>query len=133
MMRRFGILLFAWTLFAQSPLKFMGRTVTIISPGYEDKEHMFPNGPATICLEGSPRQCYTAPKDRGGDPHAIIVQVNPSISAIFFSAASGGVSGIAIHFALVRPGRRNELENLFPADLEISNQGQHAWWTDSSI
>jgi hypothetical protein len=135
MLRRFGILLCAWTLFAQSPLKFMGRAVTITGARYDadDPEHFYPKGPAKICFEGSPRQCYSTEDGYGGDPYAEQIQLDKSTSALFFASWSGGVSGRVIRFALFRPGPRNELENLFPPDLGISDQGEHKWWTEPSI
>src|ERR1051325_9399930 len=102
---------------AQSPPaknlpKFMGREVTIIEPELEDE--FFPKGPASVCVEEPPqRQCYTAPRDFGRDPTVTVVEVEKDLPALFFSAASGGVSGFGIHFALLRPGTGKDLENLF--------------------
>jgi hypothetical protein len=124
---------FVSNVLAQSPPKFMGRTITITTPGYEDAEHMFPKGPATICLEGSPQQCYTAPKDFGRAPDTTVVQLDKTTSAIFFSAAAGGVSGFPIHFALLRPGTGKDLEDLFGSQMSLSERGQHSWWSELSI
>ena len=116
---------------AQSLPKFMGREVTIIKPEMEDD--FFPKGPATVCIEGPPqRQCYTAPKDFGRDPEISVVQLDKGTSALFFLAASGGVSGFGIHFALLRPGTEKDLEDSFPY-ITLSNQSQHAFWNQPSI
>jgi hypothetical protein len=117
----------------QLPPKFMGRTITVTTPGFEDAEHMFPKGPATVCLEGSPRQCYTAPEKFGGNPEISVVQLDKNTPAVFFSAESGGTSGWQIHFALLRSGTGKDLEDLFMSDMSVSNQSQHAWWTDLTI
>jgi hypothetical protein len=116
---------------AQTLPKFMGREVTIIKPELEDG--LFPKGPATVCIEGPPRrQCYTAPKDFGRDPEIHVMQLDKDTSALFFSAASGGVSGWQVHFALLRPGTEKELWDSFP-DITVSNQSQHAFWNEPSI
>lgn len=62
----------------------------------------------------------------------MVVQLK-DMSALFFSAASGGVSGWGIHFALLRPGAGNDLENLLLPDLSVSNISQHAFWNDVTI
>ena len=112
---------------------FMGRKVTVVEPE-TDKDGFFPNGPASICIEGPPqRQCYTAPKDFGRVPTVSLVQVEKEMPALLFSAASGGVSGFGIHFALLRPGKGKDLEDLFLDDMTLSNQSQNAFWVDSSI
>ncbi|MBZ5634443.1 MAG: hypothetical protein LAO55_15075 [Acidobacteriia bacterium] len=111
----------------------MGREVTITEPAL-DADGFFPKGPASVCIEGPPqRQCYTAPKDFGRDPQVTLIQVEKDMPALLFSAASGGVSGFGINFALLRPGKGNNLENLFLSDLSVSNQSQHAFWTESAI
>ena len=113
--------------------KFMGREVTITEPE-RDPDGFFPKGPASVCLEGlSQRQCYTAPKDFGNSPAATVVQVEKDMPALLFSAASGGVSGWTIHFALLRPGTRKDLQDLFVSDTSVSNQSQHVFWSDSAI
>jgi hypothetical protein len=53
--------------------------------------------------------------------------------ALFFSAATLGVSGFSIHFALLRPGNGNDLEDLFVADPSVSNQSEHIFWSDATI
>jgi len=118
---------------AQSFPKFMGRVITITTPGFKDAEQMFPKGPATLCLEGTPRQCYTAPEDFGRDPEVSVVQLDKATEAILFTAASGGVSDFPIHYALLRPGSGKELEDLFGSDPSVSAQSQYAWWSDPSI
>lgn len=112
--------------------KFMGHAVTIVTPEL-DEDGFFPKGPASVCVEGSQRQCYTAPKDFGRFPTVTVVQVEKDTPALLFSAASGGVSGFRIHFALLRTGTGKDLENLFLSGVEVSNQSQHAFWTDATI
>ena len=114
-------------------LKFMGREVAITEPE-RDADGFFPKGPASVCLEGPPRrQCYTAPKDFGNDPAATVVQVEKDMATLLFSAASAGVSGWTIYFALLRPGTGKELEDLFPSDITVSNQSQHTFWNDPAV
>jgi hypothetical protein len=127
------ILLAALQAGAQDRVKFMGRAVTVTHPGTEDKDGMFPSGPATLCLEGAPRQCYTMPDKIGKNPHAEVVEIKPGLPALFFSAESGGTSGWGVHFALLRPGRTKYLQDLFLFNAEISNQGQHAFWNEPSV
>ena len=116
----------------QDPPKFLGREVTITEPELEDE--FFPKGPATVCVEGPPRrQCYTAPRDFGRSPAVSVIQLGKEVPALFFSAASGGVSGFAFHFALLRPGTGKDLENLFFSDTSVSNQSEHAFWNDSTV
>jgi hypothetical protein len=99
--------------------KFMGREVTVVVPE-TDPDGFFPKGPSSVCVEGPPqRQCYTAPEDFGRDPTAEVVQLEKNIPALLFSAASGGVSGVTIHFALLRLGTGKDLEDLFPSDMSI--------------
>lgn len=113
--------------------KFMGREVTIIKPEREDD--YFPKGPASVCIEGPPqRQCYTAPKEFGNNPTTVaLVQFEKDTSALLFSAATGGVSGWGVHFALLRPGTSKNLQDFFFDDMSISNQGQHALWNEPEI
>jgi hypothetical protein len=113
-------------------LKFMGREVTITEPE-RDTDGFFPKGPASVCLEGPPqRRCYTAPSDFGNEPSVAVVQLE-DMPALLFSAAGGGVSGWAIYFALLRPGTGKNLQNLFLSGISISNQSQHAFWTDTAV
>jgi len=112
--------------------KFLGREVTITKSELVDE--FYPKGPASICLEGPPqRQCYTAPEGIGKNPKVALVQIKKDLPALLFSAESGGVSGFSIHFALLRPGPGKDLENLFFSDLSVSNQNQHAFWTEPAI
>ncbi len=118
---------------ARAVATFNGRTVTIAEPE-TDEDGYFPKGPASVCIEAPPqKQCYTAPEDFGRDPRVEVVQLNNGRAALFFSAASGGVSGLVIHFALLRPGTGNLLQNLFRSDPSVSNQSQTAFWTDAGI
>jgi hypothetical protein len=125
----------AGVVWGQGSVKFMGRVVTVTEATYDadDPEHFQPKGPATVCLEGTPRPCYATPDGYGRAPEATVAQINKNTSALLFSAASGGVSQIVIHFALLRPGKGNEFENLFPSDLSVTNQSEHAWWMDATI
>ncbi|MCU1336275.1 MAG: hypothetical protein JWO19_1856 [Bryobacterales bacterium] len=113
--------------------EFMGREVTMTVPEL-DADGFFPKGPASVCIEGPPqRQCYTAPEGIGKNPKVALVQIEKDLRALLFSAESGGVSGFGIHLALLRPGTGKDLENLFPSDTSVSNQSQHAFWSDLSI
>jgi hypothetical protein len=77
---------------AQAIPKFTGRKITITTPK-TDADGFFPEGPASVCIEAPPlRQCYTAPEDFGGGPSVTVVNIKKDLSALFFSAASGGVS-----------------------------------------
>ncbi len=38
-----------------------------------------------------------------------------------------------IHFALLRPGTGKDLRYLFMSDMSVSNQSQHAFWSESAI
>jgi len=55
------------------------------------------------------------------------------LPALLFSAESGGVSGWTIHFALLRPGKGTNLQDLFISDVSVSNQSQRAFWGDPTI
>lgn len=119
----------------QSPAipKYMGRQVTVTDPG-TDADGFFPKGPASICIEGPPqRQCYTMPNNFGRFPSAEPIQVRKDMPALFFSAASGGVSGFEIHFALLQPGPGKNLEDLFFPGISVSNQSQAEFWDDPTI
>lgn len=118
---------------AQSPLTFLGRKVTLNSPEVVEDGGIWPKGPASVCLEGPERQCYTMPGDDGGAPEITLIQVDAKTPALFFSAESGGVSGFVIHFVLLRPGARKDLEDLFVKGIDLSEQSRHAFWTEPSI
>ncbi len=114
------------------PLReFMGRAVTVVQPKL-DADGFFPEGSASVCVEFVPqRQCYTAPKNFGRNLKLTVVQLEKGVPAIFFSAASGGVSGFSIHFALLRPGETKNLEDSL--DISVSNQSQYAFWNYPTI
>jgi hypothetical protein len=115
---------------AQEIPKLMGRKITIIEPGRQDG---LPKGPASVCVEGPPqRQCYIAPKGFANSPTVAIINLDKSSSAVFFSAATGGVSGWQVHFALLVPGTGKDLQDLLP-DVAVSNQNQHEFLTDLAI
>jgi hypothetical protein len=110
---------------------FMGRQVTVFTSG-TDARGVSPKGPASVCVEGPPkRQCHTAPEAYGLNPQVALVQIDKNTTALFFSAESGG-SGSGIHFALLRPGRGNDLEDFFLSDIAVSNQSRHAFRSDAS-
>ncbi|MBZ5676547.1 MAG: hypothetical protein LAP61_20105 [Acidobacteriia bacterium] len=114
--------------------KFMGREVTITEPEKADADGFFPKGPASVCIEAPPkRQCYTAPEMFGNSPTVELVQLTKDMPALLFSAESPGVSGWGIHFALLRPGTGENLQDLLIADGSVSNQSQHVMWNDSAI
>jgi hypothetical protein len=114
-------------------LRFMGREVTTTKPEL-DPEGSFPKGPASVCLEGPPqRQCYTEPEDFGKDPSVSVVRVEKGMPALFFTAASGGTSGFRVHFALLRPGKGNDLQDLFMDDMSVSDQSRHAFWREPAV
>ena len=118
----------------EKPLQFMGHDVTVTDPGVEDPDGFFPRGPASVCVELAPkRQCYTAPKEFGRFPKAVVTQIEKNQSAILFSASSGGVSGYGIHFALLRPGAGGDLEDFFKSGISLSSQSEHAFWSEPSI
>ncbi len=122
---------------AQQPVagtlpRFEGRAVTVTA-AETDANGFYPKGPASICVEAPPeRQCYTAPKDFGRNPRVAVLELKKGELALFFSAASGGVSGYTIHFAVLRPEGK-QLENLLMTDASVSAQSQNAFWTDASI
>jgi hypothetical protein len=58
-----------------------------------------------------------------------VVQLQKDVSALLFSAESGGVSGWQVYFALLGPG----FEDLLLADVTVSNQNQHAFWNEPAI
>jgi hypothetical protein len=108
--------------------KFMGHAVTIVEPEL-DADGFFPKGPASVCVESVPqRQCYTAPEGIGRFPAATVVPFKKDFPTLLFSAASGGVSGWEIHFALLRSGTGKDLDDIL--DVTVSNQNQHAFWND---
>lgn len=112
--------------------KFMGREVAIHQPQHDAEG--FPKGPATICVEGPPReQCYTAPMDFGNDPTLEVVQLAKENPALLFSASSGGVSGWEIHFALLVPGSGKELQDLLLSEVSVSSLSQDEFWIEPTI
>src|ERR1700674_2949093 len=124
-------------LLAADPVTYLGRQVTVVDPGTEDPDGFFPKGEAKVCVKGQQeKDCYTAPKGIGLTPSLFVAELHKGVSALFFEAASGGVSGFALQFALLKfcdrdrfPGCRvDELKNLLPYELGVSNQSQHAWW-----
>jgi hypothetical protein len=125
-------ILLSGTLLAQAPLRFMGRDVTVTRPKL-DESGFSAEGPASVCVEGKPRQCYTAPKEFGRDPKAKVITIQTGQPAIFFTVNSGGVSGWSVHAALLRPGTRDELENFLRQESEVSNQSEQDFWNEPSI
>jgi hypothetical protein len=130
------------TLLAAEPVSYLGRQLTVVDPGTEDPDGFFPKGEARVCVQGQQeRDCYTAPRGIGRTPTLSVIELRGGEPALLFEAASGGVSGFVFHFALLEFCDRNrfprcgvnELKNLFPLDLEDSNQSRHAWWELSGI
>lgn len=67
-------------------------------------------------------------------PTVAVVQLEKNASALLFSVDSwAGGSGSQIHFALLRPGRGKDLQDLFLSDMSVSNQSEYAFWNDFSI
>jgi len=126
-------LLFAVVALAQKPLpKFMGREITVTEPPLDDSG-FFPTAPASVCVEGPPeKQCYVAPGGYGRSPEIEVVQIERNSPALFFSVFSGGVSGLAEHFALLLPGSGKTLDNILVLE-PISSLGQHAFLNDRTI
>jgi hypothetical protein len=114
--------------------KLMGREVILYEPAMKDEPGVFPAGPAKVCIEEPPKeQCYTAPKDFGGSPQVEVVQLSKQMTALFFSANGGGVSGWPVHFDLLRPSPGNALDSLFGEDITLSNQSQTAFWGEPAL
>jgi hypothetical protein len=114
--------------------RFAGRGVVVTEPELVD-DGFYVKGPASVCLEGPPRrQCYTAPGDYGRAPRAEVVWVDKSTERLLFTAASGGVSGFLVHFALLQPGAGAgaELED-FALKISLSEQGKHRFVTYPSL
>ncbi len=120
---------------AQAPLNLRGLPVTITEPPPQDPESgFFPSGPATICAGVAPAQsCYTAPQDFGRYPKAEVIQIDKETPAILFSAASGGVSGYSIHYALLTQAADGKLQNLFPSRMKVADQSQHGFFLRPEI
>jgi hypothetical protein len=127
-------------LLGADPVIYLGCPVTIVDPGTEDPDGFYPKGEAQVCVQGQqPKDCYTAPKGVGRNPSLSVVELRKGESALFFEAASGGVSGFSLHFALLEfcnraqfPGcKEDELKDLL--SVEVSNQSQHAWWVVTDI
>ena len=121
-------------LLAADPVTFQGRQVTVIDPG-TDPDGFSPKGEAKVCVQGQQeKDCYSAPQGFGRTPSLSVVELRKGEPVLFFEAASGGVSGWRLHFALLKfcdrdeyPGCKvDELQDLF--QLEVSNQSQHTFW-----
>ena len=112
--------------------RFMGREVIITEPE-TDADGYFAKGSASICIEAPPeRQCYTAP-DRYGHGQSELIFSEGNTPALLFQAESVGTSGSSLHFALLRPGNGKDLDDLFFSDMTLSNQSEHAFWSDPII
>lgn len=125
-----------WPLFRLQPPQPMGigsRAVIINDPGTTE-DGFDPKGTASVCLEGPPRrQCYTAPEHFGRYPRATAMELQKGLDALWFSVASGGVSGYEVHYALLIPGANEELVDLFSRPVKASNQSQTALLSDSVV
>ena len=110
---------------------FMGQKLTIVeSRQLSDGCHY---GPASVCVEGPPqRRCYTAPKDFGNKPSVKVVELRKDMPVLFFSAASCGGSGWAVHFALLSPGLLKEIPDVLP-NVTVSNQSLYTFWKEPSL
>src|SRR5438552_1347816 len=62
--------------------RFDGKAVTITEPE-TDADGFFPKGPASVCLGGQQKQCYTAPKDFGRNPKVTVVQLEKTCPPCF--------------------------------------------------
>jgi hypothetical protein len=115
-------------------LKFLGREVTIVQPEFDADG--FPKSPdprAIVCLEGLPRrQCYSSPPEFWRNPLVSMIQVQRDLPALLFSVETWGASESQIHFVLLR-ATEGDLEDLFQPEISLSNQSEHAFWTDFSI
>lgn len=112
--------------------RFMGREVIITEPetgadGYVSK------GSASICIEEPPRrQCYDA-RDQYGYGQSELIEFERNMHALLFRADAVGASSASLQFALLRPGNQKDLDNLFTSDVTLSNQSEHAFWSDPVI
>src|SRR5665213_2136803 len=112
--------------------RFMGREVVITDPE-TDADGYVPKGSASICIEGPPqRQCYAAP-DQYGHGQSEFVEAEKNMPALFFRTEADGTSGFSMHLALLKPGDRKDLDNLFFSDVALSNLSEHAFWSDAVI
>lgn len=127
----------AFMLLMADPVTYQGRQVTVLAPATLDPDGLFPDGEARVCVQGQQeKDCYTAPKGFGRAPSLSVVELRKGEPALFFEAARGGVSGFSLHFALLEfcnqvqfPGCAvGQLKNLFPYELQASNQSQHGRW-----
>src|SRR5580700_8828215 len=92
----------ALMLLVADPVTYLGRQVTLVDPGTQDPDGFYPKGEAKVCVQGQQgKDCYAAPKGVGRAPSLSVVDLRKGESALFFEAASGGVSGFSLHFALL--------------------------------
>ena len=107
----------------------MGRELTVTAPELDAEFFPKSDTPVSLCIEGPPsRQCYTAPKEFVRFPEVTVVQLAKDTPGLLFSAATVGVSGFAVHFALLRAGQGPNLEDCFLSAISISSQSEHALW-----
>src|SRR5262249_28773567 len=64
-------------------------------------------------------------------PKASSVQISKDLEALLFSAETGDSGGM--HFALLTKGAGRELQDLFFATIEASDQSRHELWSEPSI
>jgi len=114
-------------------INFMGREVTIMKPDL-DESGLLPKGQASVCLEAPPRRSvlYRTEGFRK-KPYGRGHPVGQGYLSPLLLSREGGVSGWAIHFALLRPGTGKDLENFLDYGLSVSNQNQHAFWNEATI
>ena len=109
---------------------YMGRAVKLYAPKLDQYDSAPGEPNASICVDGPPqRQCYDAPKGFYRYPSVSKVQISKDVLAMFFSASTYGVSGFAIHHALlVRSKMGDALDNLFASETDTSPQSEDGFW-----
>ena len=132
MIRATGLLpLLAVALTAEAPLQFQGRNV-VLTEGATDASGAL--APASVCVEWEEQaQCYRTPQGYGRSPDATVVPISKDLQALLFSVATSGTTDYGIHLALLTKGAGRELQDLFFATIEASNQSAHALWTEPSL
>jgi len=73
------------------------------------------------------------PADFGWNLKVKLVEIARGSPILFFSANSGGVSGFAVHVALLRPGGAKTLESVLAPPIELSNQSQTVFWSEPDL
>lgn len=116
----------------ETVLEFKHRPVVIYHPKQLDE--FSSEGPAKVCLQEEPRpKCYTAPEGFGRFAKLDRVDLDGHSEALLFSAASGGVTGYAIHLALLQPDETERLKNLLRSTDDISAQSQFRFLSEPEL